>query len=290
MARKTTKDYAAMLTKTVIEAVENGAELPWRKTWNESTRPQNGVSGHAYTGVNVLVALTAQMVGGFDSPFWVTKNQASKKLGTWFRKGESPAWFWRPRLITRTREVDGKEEKYRVCVGFSVYPMWNIDQLKDFDRSLLWGDFEENDNDPLATCERIVEGYPKPPGRRRGKPSYVPKLDTVYMPGLADFESSETFYATLFHELAHSTGHEKRLGRDGVMNINRFGSESYSREELVAEIASAMLCGEAGISLPTLDNQAAYTRHWLKRLGDDPEALAIAAGAAQKAVDHILNN
>ena len=98
----------------------------------------------------------------------------------------------------------------------------------------------------------------------------------------------EEYYSTFFHELVHSTGHKRRLGRSGVEEVAAFGSHEYSKEELVAEIGSAMLCGVAGIEQVTLDNSAAYIQSWLKALKNDERMIVSAAGQAQKAADYIL--
>lgn len=297
MTRKSTRrrsdrkpvDYAAKLTETVLAAVENGAELPWRKSWSFADRPRNAVSGRPYTGVNIFICLVGQMAGGFTTQRWVPKG-GMKELGTWFRKGEKPMWLWRPRTV-KDKDEDTGEDTFKV-VGFSVFPVWNVEQLKPgFDESKLWQDgTPARECHPIATCERIVNSYSNPPKRETGSPSYLPKKDTVLMPDINTFENSESFYSTLFHELGHSTGHPSRLDREGIKGVIRFGSETYSQEELIAEMTACLLCGEAGISQAVIENQVAYTRGWLKYLKDDPQALAKAASAAQKAANLILGN
>jgi antirestriction protein ArdC len=116
---------------------------------------------------------------------------------------------------------------------------------------------------------------------------YRPSTDQVGMPGKSLFHSSEAFYATLFHELTHSTGHSSRVGREGIEQLNSFGSESYSKEELVAEMGSAMLCGVTGIAPVILENSAAYLRSWIGVLKGDSKLVVAAASAAQKAADYI---
>ena len=103
-----------------------------------------------------------------------------------------------------------------------------------------------------------------------------------------EFNSEEEYYSTLFHELAHSTGHDSRLARD--IGHSQFGSATYSKEELVAEMSSAMLCGIAGIENRTIDNSAAYIQSWLKVLKSDKKLLVSAGGQAQKACDMIAGN
>jgi antirestriction protein ArdC len=101
------------------------------------------------------------------------------------------------------------------------------------------------------------------------------------------FTSQEEFYSTLFHELTHATGHAKRLEREGFDTPQQFGSDSYSREELIAEMGAAMLCGLAGIEQTTLANSAAYLKTWIARLRADSKLVISAASAAQKAADYI---
>src|SRR5207253_1226346 len=108
------------------------------------------------------------------------------------------------------------------------------------------------------------------------------------MPMIGDFERSEEYYSTLFHELIHSTGHSSRLNRPTLMDAEFFGDQNYSREELVAEMGAAFLCGFAGIENKTIDNGSAYLHSWLEILKGDSRMVFIAASQAQKAVDSIL--
>ena len=108
------------------------------------------------------------------------------------------------------------------------------------------------------------------------------------MPVRESFESAPEYYSTLFHEMTHSTGHKKRLDRKSLTDLCPFGSTNYSKEELVAEMGAAMLCGEADIDNATIDNSASYIAGWLKRLKEDHRLVVMAASQAQRAVDHIL--
>jgi antirestriction protein ArdC len=129
---------------------------------------------------------------------------------------------------------------------------------------------------------------PNPPAfEQDSRAAYVPSKDTVTMPSRAAFDSQAEYYSTLFHELTHSTGHPKRLAREGIEKIQPFGSEDYSKEELVAEMGSAMLCGAAGIEKATISNSAAYLRSWTNRLKADSRLVVSAARAAQEAADYI---
>ena len=119
---------------------------------------------------------------------------------------------------------------------------------------------------------------------------YRPATDSIHLPKWSRFTSAEEYYCTLFHELVHATGHETRLSRKGIMEMDHFGSEKYSQEELVAEIGSAFLCGTTGIEKQTLENSTAYINGWLKKLQNDKRLIVIAAAQAQKATDYITSN
>jgi antirestriction protein ArdC len=135
---------------------------------------------------------------------------------------------------------------------------------------------------------------PKCPAIKTGldRAFYSPAGDFVGMPAAEQFRTSEDFYSVLFHELTHSTGHQSRLNRKGVTGTegewSAFGSTPYAKEELVAEMGAAFLCGQVGIVERTLDNSAAYVASWLQRLKDDRKLVVHAAAQAQKAADFIL--
>ena len=136
----------------------------------------------------------------------------------------------------------------------------------------------------------MVEAMPNAPEItfNEAKAYYRPATDKVNMPRLGLFNSPEEYYSTLFHELVHSTGHKSRLDRDGVAEVAGFGSETYAKEELVAEFGAAMLCGIAGIENKAMEqNNIAYIKSWIGKLKDDPSLAVAAGGQAQKAVDFI---
>jgi antirestriction protein ArdC len=118
---------------------------------------------------------------------------------------------------------------------------------------------------------------------------YNPLEDLINMPIKESFKSKEEYYSTLFHEMVHSTGHSSRLNRNEVSTTSAFGSDNYSKEELIAEMGSAFLCAQSGISVNTLANSAAYISFWLNKLKQDSRILFQAASQAQKAVDYMTN-
>lgn len=136
-------------------------------------------------------------------------------------------------------------------------------------------------------AEALAREMPNPPKMHQGKQQacYYPLLDIVQMPAFESFASAESYYVTLFHELAHATGHEKRLDRLGVKST--FGSKEYSREELIAELASAFCCATLGLDNSFIDDSASYIGGWLRALREDPRAILIASGQAQRAADYI---
>jgi antirestriction protein ArdC len=194
--------------------------------------------------------------------------------------------------IGEEREYTTREDETRVSKPFLLRysNVFNLSQTEGIDlpESALQ---ETRTNDPIEECERIVSGMPNMPAvEQSDKAWYAPSRDVVGMPSIGLFRSSEEYYSTFFHELTHSTGHKSRVGREGFESIQSFGSESYSREELVAEVGAAMLCGVTGIENRTIENSAAYLRTWIDRLKSDSRLIVGAASSAQRAADYILGH
>ena len=144
--------------------------------------------------------------------------------------------------------------------------------------------------DAIAEAEAILAGMQTPPRIDHNggdRAFYRPQLDSISLPQRSSFESTGEYWATLFHELTHATGHESRLNRQTLTEVVPFGSETYSKEELVAEFGASFLCAHAGIET-TISNSASYINGWLKKLRSDPKLAVLAASQGQKAADHIL--
>jgi antirestriction protein ArdC len=270
-----------IITERIIKQLESGVS-PWRKPWTCQT-PANLLTQKEYRGLNVFT-LASQ---GFPSRFWLTFIQATK-LGGRIRKREksSPVIFWNIGDERETTTQDGTKETSRPFL-LRYYSVFNLSQAEGIDipASLLQ---ETRTNDPIEACEQLVKNMPDSPAfEQSDKAWYSPSNDVVGMPAHGLFHSSEEYYATVFHELAHSTGHAKRLHRENFDNPLSFGSESYSKEELIAEMTAAMLCGIAGIEERILENSAAYLNTWIARLKSDSRLLVSAASQAQKAADFI---
>jgi antirestriction protein ArdC len=265
-----------VVTDAIIKQLESGA-VPWRKPWR-TEMPTSLASLKPYRGLNVLM-LASQ---GYNSKYWLTFNQA-KTLGGHIKKDSKSTLvsFWK----IGEYEKDG-EKKDSFLLRY--YRVFNLEQTEGIAEKL--GLDNPTPRVPsIETCERIVAEMPCAPRMEQSNAAwYRPLTDTVGMPGRELFSGAEEFYSTLFHELAHSTGHPSRVGREGIENVNSFGSESYSKEELIAEMTSAFLCGVAGISPAVLTNSASYLQAWISRLRGDSRLLISAASAAQKAADFIL--
>jgi antirestriction protein ArdC len=201
-------------------------------------------------------------------------------------------WKWLERKVADG--TTGKTRTERVPM-LRYYSVFNADQCEDLahpllDAERLLAPLERSEFERIAAAEALFEGFEgRPPVRHGGnRACYSPSLDQVEMPACEAFESVESYYSVLFHELTHSTGHRSRLDRDTLRDVARFADHSYSREELVAEMGASFLRAVAGIeSEPMDENSAAYLRAWIKKLKGDSRLVVVAAAQAQKAADWV---
>jgi antirestriction protein ArdC len=267
----------ARITDRIIALLEQGT-VPWHKPWKASTGlPRNFVSQNPYRGINVFLLLA--MI--YESPFWLTFRQVSQ-LGGSVRKGEKacPVVFWKQTTV-EDKET-GKEKKKYLLRFYHVFNVSQCDGLKISTEPVLASD------NGIMKPEEIVAQMPQPPILKHGMTHayYSPREDCVGLPARERFERTEDYYSTIFHEFVHSTGHEKRLKR--FTESAEFGSNPYCKEELIAEMGAAFLCGQAEIMERTIDNSAAYLKGWLAQLQSDKTLIVQAAAQAQKAADFIL--
>lgn len=274
-----------IVTNRILQALERGV-VPWRKPWQTQAGPPcNAVSKRPYHGINLLLLSLAS----YQDHRWLTYKQA-KDLGGFVKPGEQSAVavFWKPWEVSDEEEASG-EVKRRQVSFLRFYNLFNVSQCEDLDLPALAA-AERPEPQRIAAAEALVRQMPGPPKMHKGdkQACYYPLLDTVQMPALGSFISSETYYCTLFHELAHATGHESRLNRSGVKAA--FGSKEYAREELIAELASAFCCATLGLDNSLIEDAANYIGGWLKTLQDDPRAIVVAASQAQRAADYLQGN
>lgn len=288
--KKQFTDVYQIVTDKIVELLEKGT-IPWRKPWvsvgGRGVMPTNLVSKKAYRGVNVWMLAAA----GYGSPYWLSYNQAID-LGGSVRQGEksSLAVFW------KRGEVEDKDTgEMKKTFLLRYYRVFNVEQCDGLEKHLPKVEKPKKNGkkfNPIAEAEKIVRQMPKAPEiKHQGdRAAYSPLFDIVKMPTRESFVDAPGYYTTLFHELTHSTGHASREGRfAGCQETDKqFGSETYAKEELVAEMGAAFLCAVSGIE-STADHSAAYIKGWLKALKDDRKLVVNAAAAAHRAADFILD-
>lgn len=270
-----------IITDRVVKLLEAGT-VPWHRPWGgPEWHPRSLVSGKEYRGVNVFLLSAA----GYEAPYWLTYRQARLR-DAYVRKGERgyPCVFWN---WVESEDPDTGETRRRPFLKY--YTVFNVLQCEQIEYPHPTD--EARTFSPIERCEEITTGMPRAPPVHHGgsRACYDPFSDEVHMPGRERFDNPEAYYGVLFHELVHSTGHASRLGRPGISETIVFGSRTYSKKELIAEMAATFLCGHTGIENAVIDNSAAYISSWLGRLRNDHRLVVQAAAQSQKAADYILD-
>lgn len=286
----TSKDTVyEIVNERIIAMLEEGV-VPWRRTWTAGTAPRN-IEGREYRGINVFLLAAS----GYTSPFWMTFKQAQARGGS-VRKGEKSTLvvFWK---ISKVQDKDPKTGKVvtKTIPMLRYFRVFNLEQTEGvkLPKAAAAHEAAAESGEPVEArveAETIMAGYlgaENAPGFQEtgSQPLYYPGTDAVEVPRRTTFETMDEFYGTVFHELGHSTGHSSRLDR--FKGDSTFGSHDYGREELVAEMTAAYLSAEAGIE-STAVNHAAYLQGCVRTIRSDVRAVVVAAGAAQRAADMIL--
>lgn len=283
-------DTYKRITDYVIEQLGKG-EVIWRKGWNELGLPKNISTGHIYKGWNSILLNFITILNGYKTPYFTTYKQAMDAGGAIRRgqKGFTVVYWATVENKSIKIEVDGEEEylTYRIPKCHTVF---NIDQT----HNIMYPKVEKqlrSHTDKIYACETIIESMPlKPTVINCGDEAwYNKRTDCISIPPAERFHSDQEYYKTLFHEVAHSTGHTCRLNRAELMQSDGFGKELYSKEELTAELTAAFLCAVCEIEQQTITNSAAYIQGWLKVLQNDKKLILKSAAQAQAAADYILN-
>lgn len=288
------KDVFQIITDLIISKLDAGY-IPWKKPWSTFGEAKNYITKKPYKGINSLILNCYD----FDKPYYLTFKQATV-LGGNVKKGSKsiPVVFWN---FTYTDKITGKKIKESELLNYPLeqiskssylkyYSVFNVADIENID--FVFPSIESKINDKISACEEIVNQMPQRPEIKitsKDRAYYSPCADYVHMPEMKFFDNSEFFYSVLFHELVHSTGHPRRLNRKELVKMAAFGSESYSKEELTAEIGAAFLCGYAEIAIQTITESAAYVQSWIKVLKNDKKFLFEAAARAQNAADFIRN-
>ena len=269
-----------IVTDRIINQLEKGV-VPWQKPWI-------GVRDFAYSrSTGKPYSLLNQLL--LDRPGEYLTFKQCQDAGGHVRKGEksSVVVFWR--MYQKQETVDGEIKTTTIPI-LKYINVFHIDQCEGVDPKIKTEDLREFS--PIEEAEAIAAGYSSREGvpifhQQQNRAFYRPSEDAIYLPAKEQFHSEAHYYATLFHEMAHSTGHENRLNR--LEKGFNFGDHAYSKEELVAEISSAVLMNEIGIETEsTIDNTAAYVKSWLEALKGDNKLIVGAASKAEKAVNLIF--
>lgn len=278
-------DIYARVTRHIVEAIEAGAgtfRLPWHVSGCKRFRPQNALSQSHYRGVNVLALWATAEARGYESGTWATYGQWCE-LGAQVRKGEksTPVALWK--VTERKRKSEDEEAVTRDGMYACGYAVFNAAQVDGY---------RPPEPPPLAESERVAKAEAffddiAADVRTGGEVAcYDRAADCIRMPAFASFRESTGYYSVLGHELTHWTGAAHRLNRNLA---NRFGSEAYAMEELVAELGAAFLCATLGLTNEPRSDHAAYLTSWLRVLKQDKRAIFTAASQAQKAVDWLTD-
>jgi antirestriction protein ArdC len=269
-------DIAQLITDRIIAELEQGT-APWVKPWSEDCESYNPISGTVYRGMNQL---WLGMMGLGRSNAWLTFKQASD-AGLSVKKGSKgvPIIFWKQLSISK--KDDAGNDINATIPMLKHYFVFNADDIEGATFSKGSGRLEGSID---SRVQAIVDRLALDGGVQQASSAfYQASKDCIGMPALSSFRSLADYHATLLHECVHATGAKSRLDRQ---LMNRFGSEAYAFEELIAELGAAMLCMKTGV-----DGQlqhASYIESWLKVLKQDKNAIIKAASKAQAAMDYLV--
>ena len=273
-------DIYKEITDRIISQMEEGI-IPWQKPWVACGKAISRSTGKPYSLLN-------QMLLGRPGEYLTFKQ--CQEAGGKVKKGEKSSMvvFWK--WVETTDEETGEKKEVPFLRYFNVS---HIDQCKGIAAKHTTEAAFPDGAEPLEAAQDIIYDYLSREGvklshQEGDRAFYRPATDEVVLPIRKQFMSTAEYYSTVFHELTHSTGHSSRLNRLNCPSF--FGTEDYSKEELVAEIGAATLINHVGLETSTsFRNNAAYIQNWLAVLKDDKRFIVSAAGKAEKAVALILN-
>tara|TARA_R100001594_G_scaffold2809_2_gene11051 strand:- start:213 stop:1145 length:933 start_codon:yes stop_codon:yes gene_type:complete len=284
------------LVAELITLMESGKQ-PWRKEWDctNGGNQQNILSHHIYTGQNPALLSFYQIARGYPLPLWAGGGQIKSK-GWRIRKGSKACYICVPSMYqVDVENTFGEKVKESRIGSFYFSPIFNVKDIEGDDKNEViarhQGEAEQPRPEPerMEKCEKLFAAYHRQERLETQwsgeKACYSPSLDLVTMPERKKFHSAHALYSTWAHELAHSTGHEKRLKRP---MSGMYGLTSYAEEELVAELAAFLISHELQINSDT-KNHANYLQSWIKCLRRDPSILKESLREANRAKNFILH-
>ena len=278
------KKICEMITQQIIEQLEKG-NVPWQKPWSGLERPVNWKTGKEYRGVNLLLLPPGE---------YATFKQVQEAGGR--VKKDSKAYtvvFWK--IINKEVEykgVDGEVEKdVETFPVLRYYKVFNvIEQCEGLE--LRWTEKNKNKIVVEGIHEKLINDYIKNEGIQfiNGDRAYYNRVDDlICLPNKDRFFNSDGYKLTAYHEIVHSTGHEKRLNRECMKEVRVWGDDKYALEELVAELGANFICAQLGMD-NVKQNSISYIRGWLKALKDNPTWIIRANSMAQKACDYVFKS
>ena len=284
----TRQDLYTRVTNQIAQQLEQGVR-PWMKPWSVEhtagriTRPlrHNAIP---YRGVNVLLLWSEALAKGYAAPLWMTYKQ-SQEMGAQVRKGEHGSLVVYADRFTKTETDSSGQDVEREIPFMKGYTVFNVEQIDG-----LPAHFYAQPVTPLPLSDRLAHAdqFVTATGAAihlgGNQAYYSPASDEIHLPPFEAFKDKESFYGTALHN-SHWTRHESRLDRD--FGRQRFGDAGYAREELVAELGSAFLCADLGITPEIRADHADYIGHWLTVLQNDTHAIFQAAAHAQRAADYL---
>ena len=283
------RDVYSRITNKIIADLEEGVR-PWMKPWNAEhatgriTRPLR-FNGIPYQGINILILWSAAESNGYSAPIWMTYKQA-RKLGGQVRQGEQGELVVYADTMFRTETNDYGEEVEQAIPFLKGYSVFNVDQIDGLPDQYY--QLAEPILDPVQRIEYADAFFAHTEAEIRhggNQAYYAVNQDFIQMPPFESFQDAESYYSTLSHEITHWTRHQTRLDRD--FGRKRWGDEGYAHEELVAELGSAFLSADLGLTPESRDDHSAYIGSWIKVLKEDNRAIFQAAAHAQRAVDYL---
>jgi len=285
------QDIYERITTRIVESLEAGVR-PWLKPWNAEhaagkiTRPLRH-NGQPYSGINVFMLWMEAEARGYTAPIWMTFRQA-KELGAHVRKGEKGAQVVYANTITKTeRDAETGDEEERTIPFMKGYTVFNVEQIEELPAHYYAKAAEPTlePDERIAEVEVFLDATGATVAHGGNQAFYMPSEDRIQMPPFEFFQDRESYYATRLHETVHWTKHASRLNRS--FGRKRWGDEGYAMEELVAEIGSAFLSADLGITPEVRDDHAAYIASWLNVLKNDKRAIFTASGHAQRAATYL---
>lgn len=281
-----------VVTNRIIEQMQKGI-IPWHQPWSAAkadgaTQAINYVTRREYSLINQFL---------LGEPGEYLSFKQCKDLGGSIRKGAKSRMvvFYTKYSFTKHNDETDEDELKSIPV-LKYYNVFHINDCEGIKSKIGTEEGEVKPAELDTTAEEVIEGYLNRETALRffnDKPSnrayYSPAEDAVVVPMPTQYAHMGEYYSTTFHELVHSTKTKGRCDRTGDGKANAFGDEIYSREELVAEIGSAMLCSATGVETPkTFKNSVAYLQSWIKALKNDNRMIVWAASRAEKAARYIM--